>query len=337
MESYRSRDDLTHLNNSLSNQLIDKYRSMPGITSDEMIRGYIPSPRLSLIITPNQRSPRFIDSTLISPRTKYCDLCVTDNQTSSAWIRYNERRIEDLQKRIDLMLKIDDHEEAQLLLEPINSIRTMPKKPVTERINELMMRKSRFNFGSISHQDQNENENRTNRSLISSEFRGNSLTYRTNESSSTISRRLNQIEVSRRATTPVQKTVRISSMPTRVSSSSPIRQRSPSSKMSPSSPRPLVSILRRNSAPISPKSSKSSPSLHVWKSKVDGNVYVLEQFSIPRYYRLYNDVSFREIYNFSRALDAYLTPNQINHDNYSSMLKSFALENSSTSSVTGAV
>jgi hypothetical protein len=63
-------------------------------------------------------------------------------------------------------------------------------------------------------------------------------------------------------------------------------------------------------------------------------VYVLDQFSIPRYYRLYNDVGFREMYNFSRVLDTYLDRNQTS--DYSSMVKNFALEQQLPSSITSA-
>jgi len=64
-------------------------------------------------------------------------------------------------------------------------------------------------------------------------------------------------------------------------------------------------------------------------------MYVLEQFSIPRYYRLYNDASFREMYNFSRVLDTYLDSSRSTKD-YSLMAKSFALDQQLPLEVTSA-
>ena len=103
----------------------DKYRTMPEISSEEMLQGYVPSPRISLTInSPRQRQPRF----------DYCDLCLTDSNTSSAWIRYNEQRIDQLQKRIDLLLQIDDHDESPLLFST---------ETVTQCIDDILMRKPR--------------------------------------------------------------------------------------------------------------------------------------------------------------------------------------------------
>jgi len=87
---------------SLSRLVKRKYREMPNLTSEEMLKGYIPSPRLYIINSPRQSL------------YDYCDLCLIDHNTSSAWIRYNEHRIEQLQKRIDLMLQFDD--ENQFIL-----------------------------------------------------------------------------------------------------------------------------------------------------------------------------------------------------------------------------
>lgn len=100
----------------------NKYRTMPNITSEDMIRGYIPSPRVYITNSPRQRQPRF----------DHCDLCLTDYDTSSAWVRYNEQRIDQLQKRIDSMLEIDDNEEYQLLLSP---------DTVTHHIDDILIRK----------------------------------------------------------------------------------------------------------------------------------------------------------------------------------------------------
>jgi hypothetical protein len=70
---------------------------------------------------------------------------------------------------------------------------------------------------------------------------------------------------------------------------------------------------------------------------VDGKMYVLEQFSIRRYYRLYNDVSFREMCNFSRILDIYLDANRTTTTkDYSTMVKNFALDQQLPPEVTSA-
>jgi hypothetical protein len=120
-----------------------------------------------------------------------------------------------------------------------------------------------------------------------------------------------------RSTTPVRKSVRISTQ-----SVPPQTRRYQSTSPS----RPITSILRHNSTPASPRPNPLAEKTHVWRSKVDGQLYVLEQFSIPRYYRLYNDASFREMFNFSRMLDTYLDPNRTTRKDYPSMVRNFALD-----------
>lgn len=134
---------------------------------------------------------------------------------------------------------------------------------------------------------------------------------------------------STRSTTPVSKSVRISTQ------SVPPQTRS---QLSTSSTRPIVSILRRGSVPAPPLPQREPrQSSYTWKSQVDGETSVSEQFSIPRYYRLYNDAEFREVYNFSRVLDTYLDPNRPTTTNdYSTMVKSFALDHQKSSEVTSA-
>ncbi len=135
-----------------------------------------------------------------------------------------------------------------------------------------------------------------------------------------------------RSTTPTSKSVRISTQ-----SVPPQTRACPSTTSSAS--RPIVSILRRSSIPATPRSNKLVESSHVWRSKVDGKMYVLEQFSIPRYYRLYDDVSFREMYNFSRILDTYLDSNRTTTtttNDYSTMVKNFALDQQLPTEVTNA-
>jgi hypothetical protein len=148
--SNQSKEDRSSL--TMANLIKDKYRTMPVITSEEMIQGYIPSPRIhitnSILTSPRQRQPRFDTSSKVIIRPDYCDLCLNDYNTSSAWVRYNERRIEELQKRINLMLQIDDNEEAQLLLSrPIKTTTAT----VTQRIDDIVMRKPRYRSPLLYH------------------------------------------------------------------------------------------------------------------------------------------------------------------------------------------
>lgn len=107
----------------------DKYRSMPVITSEEMIQGHIPSPGLcvtnSIVTSSRERPPPLITLPRPIHRMDYAD---KESPTGSAWIRYNEHRIEQLQKRIDLMLQIDDDEQ----IVPTTAT-------VTQRIDDFLM------------------------------------------------------------------------------------------------------------------------------------------------------------------------------------------------------
>jgi hypothetical protein len=138
---------------TVTNLVKGKYRSMPGITSHDMIEGYIPTPKIhitkSLITSPRQRQPRYIPpARIITTRPDYCNLCLTDHNTSSAWVRYNERRIDELQQRIDLMLQIDDSEEA------LFSPRIIPTTAtVSQRIDDILMRRPRYRSPLVYHHD----------------------------------------------------------------------------------------------------------------------------------------------------------------------------------------
>jgi hypothetical protein len=152
------------------------------------------------------------------------------------------------------------------------------------------------------------------------------LPYRLNQSVP-CSPRLSSRSVTR-SRTPTPKSVRISTQ-----SVPPQTRRHPS--ISPS--RPIVSILRRSSPPTTIRTNKLVESPHVWRSKVDGQMYVLDQFSIPRYYRLYNDASFREIYNAARIFDIYLNSNRTaSTKDYSAIVKSFALDSQLPPTITSA-
>ena len=114
----------------------DKYRTMPGITSEDMLQGYIPSPQMYITDAStnisNQRQPRF----------DYYDLSLTDNSSNSAWIRYNEQRIDQLQQRLDLLLQIDDHEESQMIFST---------DTVTQRIDDIIMKKIKGRYTTIPY------------------------------------------------------------------------------------------------------------------------------------------------------------------------------------------
>ena len=132
-----------------------------------------------------------------------------------------------------------------------------------------------------------------------------------------------------RSTTPVSKSVRIS--PHVSSHSSPLR---PSTEFT----RPIHSILRRRSVPpnVARFTLPVQPRPAASRGTRDVPLRTLEQLPIPRYYRLYNDVSFRELYHFSRLLDTYLDPNRTSGHNYSSVIRDFALDQQLPSTVTSA-
>ncbi|CAF0776245.1 unnamed protein product [Adineta steineri] len=303
MEFYRDMSDRS-LSTTITNIIRDKYRKMPEITSEEMIQGYIPSPRIYIT-----------SSTIVSPRERqshrltlpdYCSLCLTDYNGSSAWIKYNERRIEQLQKRIDLMLQIDDNEEAELLLS--SSPRYSTVATVSQRIDDILMKKPRSHRSLIL--------DRHDRTTVSPHRYDYRLPYRLNQSLPATPRQLSRNGT--RSTTPVSKSVRIS---TRSVPPTPRTHQSSSSTS-----RPIVSILRRSSVPSKPRPLKLAEPTHVWRSKADGKLYSLKPFSIPRYYRLYNDAGFKEMYDFSRVHDTYSVPDRTNTDDYSSLLTNFVLE-----------
>lgn len=297
--SKQSNDDYSTI--TYTNLIKDKYRSMPAITSHEMIQAYVPSPRIHLATSIRQRQPRFLTSSNMLIRPNYCDLCSTDHYTSSAWVRYNERRIEELQKRIDIMLQIDDNEEAQLLLTPDYLLPSTTVATVSQRIDDLLTARPRYPIPTTYIHD---------RLLLPRH-----LPYRLNQSLPSSPRKLSRR--STRSTTPVSKSVRISthSVPPRV-----IRSHSPS--------RPIVSILRRSSVPT--QTNQILSSIDVRKSQ-------LTQSSIPRYYRLYNDAEFREVYNISRVLDTYLDPTRPSATNdYSTLAKSFAIDHQIPTQITSA-
>ncbi|CAF1166687.1 unnamed protein product [Rotaria sordida] len=292
---------------AIINIIKDKYRSMPGLTSEEMIKGYMPSPKVHinkcLLDLSKQRQPRFLTPSTILTRPDYCDLYLTGHRKNSSWIRYNEQKIEELQKRIDLMLQIDDIEEAQLLLSSTPIIPTTAT--VTQRIDDILLRRSKY--PSLRLYDYHR--------FLSPHRYQYYLPHRLNQSLPNTSHPLNRC--TKRSTTPISKSVRISTQPV-----PPHRSRSVS--------QPLVSILRHSSVPDMSRSTKLIESSHIWKSKSND----LKECDIPRYYRLYNDVSFREVYNFSRLLDTYLATNRISTKDYSSMIKKFALEQQLPSPIT---
>ena len=137
--SARSKDDRSV--SSLTNVTRDKYRTMPDITPEEMLQGYVSSPRRHL--TTSERQPRFVAPPPSEvTRPDYCTLCFEDHHSSSAWVKYNERRVEQLQRRIDLMLQIDDNEEADMLL--TRSVYPTTVATVSQRIDDILLRKTQY-------------------------------------------------------------------------------------------------------------------------------------------------------------------------------------------------
>lgn len=104
------------------------------------------------------------------------------------------------------------------------------------------------------------------------------------------------------------------------------RPRSPS--------RPIRSILRSRSVPPVVRFDKPVESPYFPTPEIRGNIDDLQQYSIPRYYRLYDDVSFRQMYNFSRMLDGNLASDRISRKTYSSLIKDFALDQQIPSPIT---
>ncbi|CAF0987094.1 unnamed protein product [Adineta ricciae] len=263
--STRSKDDRSV--SSLTNVTRDKYRTMPDITPEEMLQGYVSSPRRHL--TTSERQPRFVvppPSEVIRP--DYCTLCFQDHHSSSAWVKYNERRVEQLQRRIDLMLQIDDNEEADMLL--TRSVYPTTVATVSQRIDDILLRKPQYRSPLLFPPDR----------IVSSRRYHYRLPYRSNQSLPATPRQTSRSGT--RSTTPISKSVRIS---TRSVPTTPRAQKLSTSTSASSTSRPIVSILRRTSVPTT----SVTESTHVWRSKVDGKLHTLKPFSIPRYYRLYND------------------------------------------------
>lgn len=294
-----------------------KHRTKPAESSEQMLQPYLPSPRLqlssTLILSPRLRQPRY----------DYYDLTLNDQNLNSAWIRFNEEKIDQLQKRIDLMLQIDDHEESEMLLSRIHPI----TNTVTEHIDEILYQKPKRGNSSVYSSNDGIGKSSIEINLVRNFLlvlpRENPLriTYRLNEtfpqSSRSTPRRAS------RSTTPTVKSVRITTKKDRI----PKQIRFDEETMAKSStPRPVVSILRRSNPSSTSRPRRIVEKSHIWKNDIDGKVYILDQFSIPRYYRLYNDVSFREVYQFSRLLESYLDPHHRPSEAYASMIKDFALE-----------
>ncbi|CAF1455181.1 unnamed protein product, partial [Didymodactylos carnosus] len=110
-------------------------------SSDDMINTYtgercsacmarLLAPRMNPLITRSSIS----DSSLIKP--DYIELDYTDHW--SPWIRYNEQRINDLQKRIELLLQTDDDQDLLAVTAP--SLLEASTKTVTQHIDDILLR-----------------------------------------------------------------------------------------------------------------------------------------------------------------------------------------------------
>ncbi|CAF4697537.1 unnamed protein product [Rotaria sp. Silwood1] len=287
---------------STSSELVNrltktKYQSMTNKTYKKTFEDYIPSSQILLsnsILNSLRHQQSHFD---------YCNLCLNNHDTNSAWIRYNQGCINQIQKRINLMLQNDDNEEIKFLLSSTD--------PITQRINDIHKRKSKRRNHITYYHDRILSPHRYN-------FR---LPYRLNQSLISSPRLLTRNVI--RSIPSLSKSVRISTNHEYIPNENYLRKQTSSLKIL---SRPTVSILRRNVSTSTTCSHQLVEPSHIWKSNIDGTVYLLEQFSIPRYYRLYNDVTFREIYNFSRLLESYINNSGLTSKDYSSIIKNFALK-----------
>ncbi|UJR29993.1 hypothetical protein I4U23_017540 [Adineta vaga] len=283
-----------------------RYRYISNITNDEMIPDYLPSSHLYSTSIPCKQT---------STQPHYCEICFSDHSSGSAWIRYNEQRMERLQQRIDLMLELDDVEDGQYALSTLNSTAT-----TTQRIDDILRGRSSYqNHMNYDHDD-----------ILSAYRYSYGSSYRA-KSLNTNSPRLLSSRKMTRSASPASKRVRISTNHVLIPNQTRLREPVTSSKPV---PRPIVSILRRNTPIITSPSpppttmttttTTTTATARSQRHRELSQTWRNDQWSIPRYYRLYNDVGFREVYDFSRFLDSCLT--RTTPKDYSSILHHYALE-----------
>ncbi|CAF0767186.1 unnamed protein product [Adineta steineri] len=282
-----------------------KYRFLPSTSREEIHQDYLPSP-LIYITTPILNSPR---QPII--QTEYCDICLTDHGEGSAWIRYNEQRLETLQQRIDLMLEFNDMEDVQSSsISSSDSVRNIARASSTQRIDNILMGRSQRRNQLTYNNDQISVPHRTN--YRSSRDTNSMVSEFSHYSPRNLSRSI----------LPASKRVRISTTDILIPNQAHLHE--PMSSSSQSIPRPIVSILRRNNINLTARLHGSNEISQLGRRDMNKNRSMIDQFTIPRYYRLYNDVGFREVYDFSCVLNSYL--NRTTSQDYSSMIQHFALD-----------
>ncbi|CAF0758952.1 unnamed protein product [Adineta steineri] len=283
-----------------------KYRFLPSTSREEIHQDYLPSP-LIYITTPILNSPR---QPII--QTEYCNICLTDHGEGSAWIRYNEQRLETLQQRIDLMLEFNDMEDVQSSsISSSDSVRNIARASSTQRIDNILMGRSQRRNQLAYNNDQISVPHRTN--YRSSRNMNSMVSEFSHYSPRNLSRSI----------LPASKRVRISTNDILIPNQADLHEPMLSSS-SQSIPRPIVSILRRNNINLTSRLHGSNEISQLGRRDMNRNRSMIDQFTIPRYYRLYNDVGFREVYDFSCVLDSYL--NRTTSQDYSSMIQHFALD-----------
>ena len=139
MLSFQTKDKCPSSSKSATHLTKSKYPSTTRITNEEVLQLPEMLPTNSILNSPWQRQPC----------SGYCDLCLPDDSTSSAWVRYNEQRIDQLQQRIDLMLQIDDSENLQFFLSNFTPI----TDTVTQRIDDILVRKPKHHFHLTHYHD----------------------------------------------------------------------------------------------------------------------------------------------------------------------------------------
>lgn len=118
------------------------------------------------------------------------------------------------------------------------------------------------------------------------------------------------------------------------------RHREPMKSSKSVSPRPIVSILRHNSPTLPPPPLPTTiphvrrrrDTSQTWRNESNRIGLPSDQWSIPRYYRLYNDVGFREVYDFSRTLNSYSA--RASPRDYASMVHHYAVDHQLPATIT---
>ncbi|CAF0755551.1 unnamed protein product [Didymodactylos carnosus] len=319
-----------------------KYRSIKP-TSQDMINAYMDErctaciPRLlTSRLEPSLALPPISELSLIKP--EYVEL--NYNNYWSPWIAYNEQRVNDLQKRIELLLQIDDDQDLLTLTAP--SLISSSNRTVTQHIDDILLQdKYNDKHHFLGHRALTYPS--TNSKSSSSITHANGiLNYPSYSRYSPHFYRLraalnytalpenmyHALPISPRFTQ--QKSVRIGpvthlkSTPVSPRSADHSHHRLKSTSRSVLHKKPPTHYHRSILRSTAPHMNTS----HIWQNSTDGLTYVLQQWSIPRYYRLYDDVGFRDMYRISLLMNPYLDQADV----YSNIAKNYLFEQVTASS-----